>query len=110
MNGTAGLDASVRTTTSYSPVASALKPATMNAGRPFTFTRRLIENSTSAAVSGVPSWKTMPRRIWNVNSVASALTVHDSATFGCGSVMSVVGKARRVSYTAWCRIVPVASN
>ena len=44
----------------------------------------MIENCTSAEVSGLPSWKVTPGRSLKEMVLPSSETVQDSARLGCG--------------------------
>ena len=70
-------------THSFTAVNSAL-PVEIESGP----TLRFMLHTTSAAVSGDPSWNTTPLRILKVYSVASALGDHSSASSGARAMLS----------------------
>jgi hypothetical protein len=74
------------TMTSPGPVAftSSIWPASDLALEPVAgFLWRMSENTTSAGVSGLPSWKLTPLRSLNTQTFASLL-LNSSASAGCG--------------------------
>jgi hypothetical protein len=58
---------------------------------------RLIDATTSLAVSGVPSLNLTPWRILKVHSVASGFDVHDSASHGVSCLFSLTQRNSPVS-------------
>src|ERR1700723_2385705 len=82
--GIAGLGVDDLMTTVYLPFADVLTPASRNDGLPRRLIRRLYENTTSAAVSGVPSENLMFLRRVNVYTFAWSETVYFVATSGSG--------------------------
>ena len=72
--------------TSFGPVAftSSIWSASDLALEPVAgFLCRMMENTTSAGVSGLPSWNVTPLRSLNTQVFAS-LVVNSSASAGCG--------------------------
>jgi hypothetical protein len=80
------LGATSRKVTSLGPeaVTSSIWSASTLALDPVAgFLWRIMENTTSAGVSGLPSWKVTPLRSLNTQVLAS-LVVNSSASEGCG--------------------------
>src|SRR5438552_759089 len=76
-------------------------PCRLGDWSPGRLSNRLYEKATSAALSGVPSENLTSLRSLKVNVFASGEVVYDSATSGCGLVVSPGLKVSSVSYTAW---------
>jgi hypothetical protein len=85
IDGMAVLGAFDRRTTVYLPRADGVTPASRKAGLPLRLIRRRNENTTSAAVIGVPSANRMSRRRSNVYVLPppDALYPRAAISFGC---------------------------
>src|SRR6266566_1050405 len=89
------------------PGAETLTPLSSTDGAPARLMTRLNENTTSAAVSGVPSENMTAWRRLNVNVLASSDDVNEAATAGTGLDSSPPSKVSSVLYRALKRIAPV---